>query len=113
MLNFIKKYFSNNSNHERLVIIKTVDSEINDLTKTITKLVSALPISLQTKLFKNHIENEINQTLLNVNFLTKITIMNYLSTIKLFIHYLLSLSIEQIDDELRSRQIVNDKVIKF
>ena len=39
--------------------------------------------------------------------------MNYLSTIKLFIHYLLSLSIEQIDDELRLRQIVNDKVIKF
>lgn len=39
--------------------------------------------------------------------------MNYLSTIKLFIYYLLSLSLEQIDDELRSRQIVNDKVIKF
>ena len=59
------------------------------------------------------LKNEINQILSNLNFLTKITIMNYLSTIKLFIHYPLSLSIEQIDDELRLRQIVNDKVIKF
>ena len=44
-------------------------------------------------LFKNHIENEINQILSNLNFLTKITIMNYLSTIKLFIVYSLSIII--------------------
>lgn len=113
MLNFIKKCFKNNSSLERLVIIKTTDREINDLTKTIKKLVSTLPVSSQTKLFKNYIEDEINQILLSLNFLTKIAIINYLLTVKSFIQYLVSLSIEQIDDELRLRQIVNDKVIKF
>lgn len=112
MLSFIKKCF-NNSTLESLVIIKTNDREINDLTKTIKKLVSTLPVSSQTKLFKNYIEDEINQTLSNLNFLTKITIINYLLAIRSFIQYLVTLSIEQIDDELRSRQIVNDKVIKF
>lgn len=113
MLNFIKKCFNHNSSLGSLVIIKTTDREINDLTKTIKKLVSTLPVSSQTKLFKNYIENEINQILSNLNFLTKITIINYLSTVKSFIQYLVSLPIEQIDDELRLRQIVNDRVIKF
>lgn len=113
MLNFIKKCFNNNSSLEGLVIIKTTDREINDLTKTIKKLVNTLPVSSQTKLFKNYIEDEINQTLLNLNFLTKTTIINYLSAVKSFVQYLVSLPIEQINDELRSRQIVNDKVIKF